>query len=65
MGYLAERGIDPRTGAVDHRELHRAVIYGSVMGSFCCEMFGVDRFRNLTRAEIDARYHEFRDFTEF
>ena len=65
MGYLAERGIDPSAGAVDYRELHRAVIYGSVMGSLCCEMFGVDRFRNLTRAEVDARYREFRDFTEF
>ena len=41
------------------------MIYGSVMGSFCCEKFGVDRFRTLTRAEIDARFWEFRDFTEF
>jgi hypothetical protein len=41
------------------------VIYGSVMGSFCCEKFGVDRFRTLTRKEIDARFQEFRDFTEF
>ena len=34
--------------------LRRAVIYGSVMGSFCCERFGVERFRTLTREEIDA-----------
>ena len=33
------------------------------MGSFCCEKFGVDRFRTLTRAEIDARYQEFKSFT--
>jgi hypothetical protein len=46
-------------------ELRRAVIYGSVMGSFCCERFGVDRFRTLTRAEIDARYQEFQSCTTF
>ena len=45
--------------------LSRAVIYGSVMGSFCCERFGVERFRTLTRAEIDARFEEFRKFTSF
>ena len=39
------------------------MIYGSVMGSFCCEKFGVERFRTLTRAEIDARYQEFKSFT--
>ena len=33
------------TGEIPHVELRRAVIYGSVMGSFCCEKFGVDRFR--------------------
>jgi sugar/nucleoside kinase (ribokinase family) len=65
VGYLAERGYDLDQGRVDHKELSRAVIYGSVLGSFCCENFGVDRFRTLTREEIDARFHEFRDFTEF
>src|ERR1700730_5920014 len=65
MGYLAERGVDPRHKDIDHQELRRAVIYGSVMGSFCCEKFGVDRFRNLTRAEIDGRYREFKAFTDF
>jgi sugar/nucleoside kinase (ribokinase family) len=65
VGYLAERGFDLRNGHFDVRELHRAVIYGSVMGSFCCEQFGVDRFRTLTRKEIDDRFEEFRKFTTF
>lgn len=65
IGYLASRGIDPYDGKISHRELRRAVIYGSVMGSFCCERFGVDRFRDLTRSEIDARYQEFKDCTDF
>jgi sugar/nucleoside kinase (ribokinase family) len=65
IGYLAGRGIDPSSGDIDFAELCRAVIYGSVMGSFCCEKFGVDRFRTLTRDEIEARYREFKDCTAF
>lgn len=66
VGYLAECGFDLRGGGdMDVHDLHRAVIYGSVMGSFCCEQFGVERFRTLTRLEIDARFQEFRRFTAF
>jgi sugar/nucleoside kinase (ribokinase family) len=65
MGYLAQEGIDLQKGHIDRRELSRAVIYGSVMGSYCCENFGVDRFRTLQRSEIDARFQEFRKFTDF
>ncbi len=64
FGYLASQQVDPADPAAT-AELRRAIIYGSVMGSYCCERFGVDRFRNLTRAEIDARYAEFKAFTEF
>ncbi len=64
-GYLAERDFDLRHGKFDIQELHRAVIYGSVMGSFCCEQFGVERFKTLTRSEIDRRFEEFRRFTAF
>ncbi len=64
-GYLAERGFDLRSPGFDLHELHRAVIYGSVMGSFCCEQFGTERFATLTRQEIDARFEEFRRFTAF
>jgi sugar/nucleoside kinase (ribokinase family) len=65
IGYLAQAGLSLRDDTVTMEELRRAVIYGSVMGSFCCERFGVDRFRTLTRAEIDARYREFQNSTAF
>ncbi|HYM12859.1 MAG TPA: PfkB family carbohydrate kinase [Bryobacterales bacterium] len=61
MGYLAGCGAHPDT----HAALRRAVIYGSVMGSFCCEEFGVQRLARLTRREIDGRYREFQAFTHF
>lgn len=65
IGYLAEQGLNLTDEHVDRRVLSRAVIYGSVMGSFCCERFGVDRFRTLTRDEIEARFREFKQFTDF
>lgn len=65
IGYLAGRGVQPAGGKIDFAELRRAVIYGSVMGSFCCEKFGVDRFRTLKREEIEARYQEFKSCTAF
>jgi len=65
IGYLAEQGADPRRGPLDPKLLRRAVVYGSVLGSFCCERFGVDRFRDLTRAEIDGRFLEFKASTDF
>jgi sugar/nucleoside kinase (ribokinase family) len=63
IGYLAGQGVAAKDA--DVATLRRAVIYGSVMGSFCCEKFGVDRFRSLTREEIDARFREFQSCTQF
>jgi len=65
IGYLSEHGFDLDGDHISRGMLSRAVIHGSVMGSFCCERFGVERFRTLTRAEIDARFEEFRAFTHF
>lgn len=63
IGYLASRGVTAETAGA--QDLARAVVYGSVMGSFCCEEFGVERFRTLTRGEIDARFAEFQNFSSF
>ncbi len=66
IGYLAsQKATLGDNGGVDERTLRRAVIYGSVMGSFCCEKFGPDRFRTLTRAEVDERFTEFKACTDF
>jgi sugar/nucleoside kinase (ribokinase family) len=65
IGYLASRGVSPLDGTASQEDLARAVVYGSVMGSYCCEEFSVDRFRTLTRQEIEDRFVEFRQFTSF
>jgi sugar/nucleoside kinase (ribokinase family) len=59
MGYLA--------GARDKSDasLRRAMVYGSVMGSFAVEKFGLDRLRHLKRGEIHARARHFAKLTQF
>ena len=59
MGYLA--GVKSTTDAA----LRRAMVYGSVMGSFTVEKFGMDRLRNLKRPEIHARARHFSKLTQF
>jgi len=48
LGYLAQSGADP--GAI-----RRAIVYGSVMGSFAVEEFGTRRIQTVTREEIETR----------
>ena len=39
------------------------MFYGGVMGSFTVERFGTERLQQLTREEIDQRFHLFRELT--
>ncbi len=59
MGYLST------AETLDGPTLRRAVIWGSVMASFCVQGFSYDRLRDLDRAQIDARYKAFVDLTSF
>lgn len=63
MGYLAASADESH--ATPRARMRRAIIYGSVMGSFAVERFGLERLQNLTREEIDDRYSEFRQLTHF
>jgi sugar/nucleoside kinase (ribokinase family) len=59
MGHLA------RTGDLSDANLRRAAVYGSVMGSFAVEEFGVGRLLRLTPGEIESRYREIKNLTHF
>ena len=59
MGYLAG------CGDTGDASLRRAMVYGSVLGSFTVEKFGLDRLRHLKRAEIHARARHFAKLTQF
>ncbi|HFE45959.1 MAG TPA: sugar kinase [Nannocystis exedens] len=60
MGYLARRGVSP-----NGTSLRTAMIYGSVMASFCVEGFSYDRIRGLTVNAIQERFHTFAKLTDF
>src|SRR2546421_3220495 len=47
-------------GEVTFADLRRAIIYGSVLASFCVEAFSLERLRKLTKDEIMERYQVFR-----
>ncbi len=59
MGHLAG------AGSLDTADLRRAMVYGSVMGSFAVERFSVDRLIDLPTDAIEARMEQFRDMTAF
>jgi sugar/nucleoside kinase (ribokinase family) len=59
MGYLAQA-----KGAVDSH-LRRAMVYGAVVASFCCEGFGLTRITKVSRADIDRRVRELERVTRY
>ncbi len=59
FGYLAQNP------SLDEAVLRRAVIFGSVMGSFCVEDFGTRRLERLTFDEILDRYRQIKLLTHF
>jgi sugar/nucleoside kinase (ribokinase family) len=59
VGYLAS------AGSLAPEELRRAMVYGSVMGSYSVEEFSVRRLIDLPHADIDKRLMQFREITAF
>jgi sugar/nucleoside kinase (ribokinase family) len=59
IGYLAA------TDDLSEANMRRAVIIGSVMGSFAVEKFSIERLMTVSRAEIDQRMREMRRLVAF
>jgi len=59
IGHLAES-----RGSVD-RNLRRAMVYGSVVASFCCEGFGLKTTTRVNRDKINRRFRELAALTAF
>jgi len=55
MGALAQ------ADAVDWRLLKRALLYGTVIASFCVENFGTTRHETLTRGEVETRMQQLQE----
>ena len=59
MGYLATA-----KGSID-ANLRRAMVYGSVTASFCCEGFGLNATTKTKRKDIEKRVKELEKLTKF
>jgi len=59
MGHLA------KTRDISFENMKTAIIVGSVMASFCVEKFGVQRLKEITKSDIDARLQEFVQLVNF
>src|SRR4051794_24913476 len=59
MGYLSTA-----KGSIDSN-LRKAMVYGSVVASFCCKGFGLNFTTKITRHAIEARMKELQRLTKF
>jgi sugar/nucleoside kinase (ribokinase family) len=59
-GYLASS-----VRKVTFTDLRKAMIYGSVLASFCVEAFSLGKLRDLTMDQINARYEAFKMMSQF
>ena len=59
VGYIQSQGCR----SID--VLRKAVVYGSVLASFCCEDFSAERLKKLNFSQIEARVQEFRQLVRF
>ncbi len=59
MGHIAA------SASLDTADIRRAMVYGSVMGSFTVERFSVDRLIDLTHDAIEERMLGFHEMTAF
>jgi sugar/nucleoside kinase (ribokinase family) len=59
MGYLATA-----KGSIDDN-IRRAMVFGSVTASFCCEGFGLKQTTRIKRAQINARVKELEKLVRF
>jgi sugar/nucleoside kinase (ribokinase family) len=59
IGYLA------KTDDISFTNMKKAIIYGSVMASFCVEEFSITRLKTLTKDQISARLAQFHSISQF
>ena len=59
IGYLA------MTDDISFDNMKRAIIYGSAMASFCVEKFGLEKLKELSMVQIEARAREFKRISDF
>ena len=59
IGYLS------KTNDISFENMKRAVIYGSVMASFCVEKFGTQKLTEITQKDVSVRVNDFVKLVKF
>lgn len=59
LGYL------DKVKSYKEKDIRTAAVMGSTMASFIIEDFGIERFKNLTPEEIEARFNAFKQLVAF
>lgn len=59
VGYLASRD------TLEYADVKRAVIYGTVLASFCCSKFSTEGLENIDMTEIYLRFREIQSLSAF
>lgn len=59
MGYL------DRAGNTTNAAFNKAIVHGTILASFTVEDFSIERLRQVTMAQVESRYQEFKRFTHF
>ena len=60
LGYLASQ----KSGGIE-THFRRAILHGSVVASFCCEGFGLQKTSKIDRADIQVRVKELERIAKF
>jgi sugar/nucleoside kinase (ribokinase family) len=60
MGYIASQ-----QGSLDGETIKNALVYGTIAASFGIEGFSFDRYKEISRADIEERREAFRKMTSF
>jgi sugar/nucleoside kinase (ribokinase family) len=58
-GYLS------KTGDFSYENMKAAIVYGSVLASFCVEKFGTERMLEVSKKEINQRIDQFKSLTQY
>lgn len=59
MGYIA------KTGDTSFENMKTAIIVGSALASFCCEKFGTERLKEVSKEELKERITKFEELINF
>jgi ribokinase len=59
IGYLA------KTEDLSEKNMRKAMVYASSVASYNAEGFNVSRIKEITRADVKARYKEFKKIVKF